>query len=64
MLFVLYNDTISVRLWIAWFEDAMPSYASAIAVLLMLMSGGITYFIARWTLLGEKYGKGHITKEY
>ena len=59
MLFVLYNDTISVRLWIAWFEDAMPSYASAIAVLLMLISGGITYFIARWTLLGEKYGKGH-----
>jgi len=61
MLFVLYNSTISVRLWIAWFEDAMPPYASAIAVLLMLMSGGITYLIVRWTLLEGKHGKGHIT---
>lgn len=60
MLFVMNNDTISVRLWIAWFEDAMPSYASAIAVLLMVVSGVITYFVARWTLLGEKHGKGNI----
>ncbi len=53
MLYVMHNDTISVRLWLAWFEDAMPCYASAIAVLLMLVSGGMTYFIARWTLLQE-----------
>lgn len=55
MLVAVGNETIAARLWFVWFDDADLPYASALSVMLMLVSAAFTYFVARQTLqMGEE----------
>ncbi|MBI4320885.1 MAG: iron ABC transporter permease [Chloroflexi bacterium] len=56
MLISAGNETVSTRLWFQWMAQGEFQYASAIAVMLMLVSAFVTYFVARQTLL-EREGR-------
>ena len=51
MLYTIGNQTIAVTLWNLWVEQAEFALASAIAVPMMLVTTGLTYFVAKQTML-------------
>jgi ABC-type Fe3+ transport system permease subunit len=58
MLFSVGNQTIAVLLWYLWMEDSNFSAASAIAVPLVLITIGLTFLLARQTMLVGEKSKG------
>ena len=51
MLYTVGNQTIAVTLWNLWVEQAEFALASAIAVPMMIVTTGLTYFVAKQTML-------------
>ena len=51
MLYTIGNQTIAVTLWNLWAEQAEFALASTIAVPMMLVTTGLTYFVAKQTML-------------
>jgi iron(III) transport system permease protein len=49
ILFATANATLSVRLFFIWTEESDFSQASAIALMMILFSGTLTYLVARGT---------------
>jgi iron(III) transport system permease protein len=53
MLYTFGNQTIAVTLWNLWVEQAEFAIASAIAVPMMIVTTGLTFFVAKQTMLVE-----------
>lgn len=54
MLYTVYNDTVGVRLWIIWMEDANFGLGAALAVPLALVSLGLSMIISRPTMVQKE----------
>lgn len=50
MLFTVYNETVGVRLWQVWMNEANFKLGAAIAVPLMLLSVGLSLLVVKTTI--------------